>query len=86
MRDQADDLDDAINDVIRKHHDNLWVTEWILVAVTRSPDDEPGSSGYLTLHRTGMLHHHIRGLLDAANSSTDLDLFTDYEDVDEDEH
>ncbi|MGC5078477.1 hypothetical protein [Agrococcus sp. DT81.2] len=80
MRDQADDLDDAINDVFKKHNADAWVTEWVLVATTRTPDDQPGTSGYVTLNRTGMLHHHIRGLLDTADASTALDLLADYDD------
>lgn len=83
MRDQADDLDEAINDVFKTHEPGSWVTEWLLVAVTQSPDDQPGTSGYITLNRPGMLHHHIRGLLDTADASTSIGLISDDDDDDD---
>lgn len=80
MSECTGDLDEALSAVIEHHMPGRLLSEWMLVTVTQSHEDGAGASGYGLHTRPGMLHHHIRGLVDIAQDCTALDYLGDDED------
>lgn len=78
--DHERDLDDAIAATFDEHEPGRIVTEWLLIAVTQSADELAGSSMYAVRNRPGMLHHHVRGLIDSLDTATTADFEYDEDD------
>jgi hypothetical protein len=55
-------IDDAIQGALTDQ--SRVVTEWVLFACTQAITDENSAGGYVVSYRSGMLPHHISGLID----------------------